>query len=234
MYLVHATIYQRLGDVYDKLSDETKNLQDEEKSEFYYQQAVELMPSPSNKEKLIQRSNKNYNYSNAFKELKDLREKDQLSFERLVQLGEYHVKKGSLEEDEDILNDAASIYPIAFTKTTENQALNFFLDDEDLEAVKLYHQLLEVPDTKKDYIYYTLARLYIDDIIRDTANAMVYLENAIDHGFDYTWVMDFDPLFYDLRDHPKWKALRARLPESNISEKLNEVEANVYLRPISR
>ena len=229
-----ANIYQRLGDVYEQLSIRSKNLNDEEASEGYYQKAADLLPNPSNKEKLIQRSNKNYNYSNAFKELKYLRNKDQLSFEGIVQLGEYHVKKGSLDEDEGILDYAASVYPIQFTKTIENKALNFFLDEDYEEAIELYKQLLEVEETRKDHLHYTLARLYMDDILLDTATAMVYLEKAIDLGFDYTWVIDFDPIFSDQHEHPEWKRLRARLPESNINEKLKEADSDVYLRPIFR
>jgi tetratricopeptide (TPR) repeat protein len=229
-----ANVYQRLGDVYDQLSIHSNNLNDEEVSEGYYQKAADILPNPSNKEKLIQRSNKNYNYSNAFKELKYLRDKDQLSFEGIVQLGEYHVKKGSLDEDEGILDYAASVYPIPFTKTIENKALNFFLDEDYEEAIELYKQLLEVDETRKDHLHYTLARLYMDDILLDTATAMIYLEKAIDLGFDYTWVIDFDPIFSDQHEHPEWKRLRARLPESNINEKLKEADADVYLRPIFR
>ena len=152
---------------------------------------------------------------------------------RLVQLGEYHVKKGSLDEDEGILDDAAAVYPIEFTKTIENEALNYFLDEDYVDAIVLYKQLPDAPETRKEFIHYTLARCYMDDILLDTTTAMIHLEIALDLGFNYTWVMDYDPIFSDQHDHPRWLELRARLPKSNIDEKLMEVEANVYLRPIS-
>jgi hypothetical protein len=91
---VISDCFKMAGDIHKKLSIQNNSIFDEEKAEYYYQLSADANPTPGNKERLINRSIANSNFSNALKELRALNNDSLINFDALLKLSNFEIKEG--------------------------------------------------------------------------------------------------------------------------------------------
>ncbi len=175
------------------------------KAYTYYQKAVDLKPANASlRLKLIDTYSDTYHYQDALAQLDTLYNRKEINLSKHLLLAKYYMQAGRFAEAETLLKDAQKIHPYNQMEITDLKGRLQLLSGKAKEALEIYKQLLA--DNKKDsMIMYGIGR--INAKLGNKAEAWKWLEAALKNGFNYSYVLLFDPLFDSLRKSANWKIL---------------------------
>ncbi|MBX9785049.1 MAG: caspase family protein [Chitinophagaceae bacterium] len=188
----------------------------------HYQQSVDMLPvNTSVRNKLIDVYNGLYQFSRAFINLDTLAARNELIFEKQVLYCKYFVHAGNYDAAVKYLLDADTVYPYPLLKLKDLFARMYLLSDNYKNALSYYRECLELQPNDSCAMY-SISRVYA--LQKNNAKAIQWLRKAVDAGFNYGWVLKFDPAMQQLRKSSEYKSVMRR--------KMKEYPApsNVYNR----
>lgn len=171
----------------------------------YYNKSVELSPANAGlRIKLIHTGKAIYKNRAVLEQLNYLYDHQQINFPDRMLLAEFDIHAGEFITSKKILTEAQSIYPYALQATNELLGRHYLLSKQPALAINFYKQV-SVNQAKDPLTLYTIARLYSQT--GNKAEAWKWLENALNKGFSYQYVLNSDPAWIEFRKTAKWTGL---------------------------
>jgi tetratricopeptide (TPR) repeat protein len=150
------------------------------------------------------------NYTALFKnkdalaQLNYLNDSNQINFEKRLLLAQYNIQAGQFEKATVLLKQAALISPYKNSEMETLKGRLIFLSKKPADAIKFYQAYL-LTNTSDSIACYTLARIYAK--AGKTKDAFRYLQIAVKNGFNYSYVLKYDPYLDKLRKNEKWQTV---------------------------
>lgn len=169
----------------------------------YYQASIDAAPENSGvREKLIDAYHITYQYSDALNNLHYLKERQELNLEKMLLLADYTMRRSKFGSADSLLQQVKNIYPYPLAAAIDLQARNYLLQEKADIAIKQY-ELLLTNDAANNSAMYSISRMYA--LKNDKTKSLLWLHKAYDHGFNYKWVLDNDPLMMNMRKTNEWQ-----------------------------
>ena len=151
-------------------------------------------------------------FTDALDQMNILMENGQLDYELMLERIKYKIYKGvGRAEITNDIKTAREINPFDTNKLNQSLGLNYVLDGDVTNAERTIKELID-QDLNVNQNYYTLARLKVNN--GKEKDGLKYLKKAIENGFQFSWVVDRDASWNDVRETKKFLELRNRLPAS--------------------
>ena len=196
--LVLAGVNTKLGDLYN-----WQGLPDS--AIYFYEAAVELDPTNAGiRNKLVEIYALNYRFSNALTQLDSLYKKREISYDKQLLLATYFMQDGHFSEAEKLLKDAGLLKPVLDTVLIALNAKLAMLDNKPEEAMAYFNRLYLLNKTDKINLY-NMARLQATT--GNKTQAFNWLNLAVEAGFNYNYVLKYDPALKNLRKDAYWKKM---------------------------
>ena len=145
-----------------------------------------------------------YKYRAVLEQLNYLYDSSQINFPKQLLLVQFAMYAGQFERSNKILQEAAVIYPYALPEYADLMGRLYLLSKKYDMALDFYQAYSNIyPDNAGTL--YTMARLSAANGQKD--DALLFLKTAIGKGFNYSFVLDSDPLMADLRKTAAWNAV---------------------------
>lgn len=197
----------------------------------YFEKSLALIPGNANARlTLIDIYKALYKNRAALKQLNYLYDSSQINFEKRMLMAKFTVHAGQFTTANSLLNKAEMIYPYTVPEITDLRGRLNLLYGKPKEAITFYKAYLRTDmdwidiystedsttadgDRIVTYVFgdrrrftaYTLSRLYAGT--ENKSEAFKWLETAIEYGFNYSFVLQNDPLMEELRKTAKWRTL---------------------------
>ena len=196
----------------------------------YFEKSLALVPGNINARlKLVELYTALYKNSKAFEQLNYLYDSGRISFNNRLLFAKFNILAGNFDKATQLLNKADSIHPYFLPEIYNLYGLSNMLANKSKEAIAFYKSYIKAdridsyyvgdstsPDgfiiplyarieDKRSIAAYTLSRLYAETA--NKAAALQWLETAIGYGFNYSFVLQNDPLMDGLRKTAKWQTL---------------------------
>ena len=141
--------------------------------------------------------------------------KEQAFQKQLDQKDKEAQKQSELKEKEakQLLEEARIIHPYYIPAIEDLSGRLLLLSGQPKQALYYYQGYLRGNENDSMALY-TIGRLYAQ--IGNTSAAWKSLELSLKNGFNYSWVLKFDPVWNAYRQSPKWKALTDRYPNNKL------------------
>jgi tetratricopeptide (TPR) repeat protein len=186
----------------------------------YFEKSLSLNPDDANVRMTLidnyRALNKN---KDAYEQLNYLNDSSQINFENRLLLTQFNIQAGQFEKATVLLNQAELISPYKNSEMETLKGRLIFLSKKPAEAIKFYQAYL-LTNAKDSIACYTLARIYAK--AGKTKDALRYLETAIKNGFNYSFVLKYDPYLDKLRKNEKWKRILASVKPQTYKSFSNE------------
>lgn len=196
--IVLAGVNSKLGDLYN-----WQGLPDS--AVYFYEAAVELNSTDAGtRNKLVETYVHTYRFANALTQLDSLYKKNELSFDKQLLLATFYMQDGRFEDAGKLLNDAELITPIFNPVLISLKAKLAMLNNKPKQVLDYYNRLYLVNKTDSINLY-CLARLEAKN--GNKPEAWKWLELALQAGFNYKYVIEFDPALKNLHKETKWKKM---------------------------
>ena len=207
-----ADINYKIGDLYMMLRKPLEAAK-------FYKISVDILPiNSSARIKMIDIYDKHYYYQAGMEQLDSLNNKNELNFPNLVLLAKYDMHAGAFNKSDVLLQRADSVYPYKITAIDDLRGRLNLLAANPKKALPFYQNFLSA--NPGDYsTMYTIAKLYA--LSDNQQSAWKWLEKAVDSGFRYSWVLEFDPSWEKYRSQSKWKTIKSRYPMKTYSSQEN-------------
>ena len=177
----------------------------------FYAASVNLSPLNAGfRLTLIDISKSLYKNSLALENLEYLYKNRQINFPDRLLLAEFDIHAGTFNEAKDLLDTARAIYPYTVPAISDLNGRLQLLSGQPRQALPWYTDYLSL--TPGDSItMYTIARLYAE--MGNTESAWKWLEKSMNNGFNYSFVLAYDPAWEKYRGTAKWNTVSARFPK---------------------
>ncbi len=174
----------------------------------HYRKSVELMPANSGvRLKLIDAEDTTYQFSDAFINLDTLKNRGELNFEKMLLLAKYYMHMSRFGEAEGLLNKAAATHLHAIPAVFGLYGRLYLLQQKPEKAISYYRQYLQLQPNDA-LAMYSISRMYA--LQGNNQQSLKWLTKAFNAGFNYSWVLKFDPLMDKLRKTAGWRSLVAK------------------------
>lgn len=174
----------------------------------HYQKSVDMLPLNSSvRNKLIDVYDGLYQFSNASINLDTLTARNELTFEKQLLQSKYFIHSAKYLEAESNLIEAEDIYPYASSVINDLFGRLYLLVGNSKDAIKYYLQYLELLPGDSCAMY-SISRIYA--MQKNKTKAFEWLTKAINHGFNFSWVLGADPAMNGLRSTSKFKNILAK------------------------
>lgn len=190
-----ATVNDKIGDLYNwqGITDSAVN---------FYEAAIDLNETDAGiRNKLVETYTSNYDYSKALIQLDTLSNKYELNFEKQLTLANFFIQDSRFAEAEKLLTAAEKINPITNVELINLKGRLAALTQKPKLALENYYQIYNLNKGDKNNLY-TIARLHA--AAGHTPEAWKWLYLALEAGFNYTYVLKYDPLMQKLHKDDKW------------------------------
>lgn len=179
------------------------------KASPYYKTTVDLKPDDANTRiKLVDSYAYDFNFKDALEQLDSLNSRHEINFDKRLMLSEFLVHAGRFDEAAVLLKEAQQIHPYRISTIADLNGRLYLLKKDQAKAIPFYMDYLsQVPGDS--LCMYSIARLYAQS--GKKAAAMEWLQKAISHGYDYSWVLKMDPAFNAMRKQSQWTKLMAQV-----------------------
>ncbi|MGB4938014.1 MAG: tetratricopeptide repeat protein [Ferruginibacter sp.] len=201
---------------------------------YFYTSSLSLNPDDAGtRNKLIGIYSASYRFSEALAQLDSLSNRQELNFEKKLILADYKLRDGQISEAEKLLGEAEQITPVTSTALTGLKAELERKKGNFKQAIDIYTGIYE--SNKKDSMaIYNMARL--NALLGNKKEAWKWLKLAWNEGFNYTYVLIYDPAFSSIRKDPSWnaaiKAMKVNQYNSDFA-KWDEMYAGLTENPAS-
>ena len=193
--MLEAAVNAKLGDLYywQGLTDSAI---------YFYEAAIELNETDAGiRNKLVETYTSNYNYTKALIQLDTLNNKNELNFDKQLVLANFYMQDGYFAEADKLLQTAAKINPVFNVELTALKGRLATLIKKPKLALENYKLIYELNKTDNINLY-TIARLYA--ATGNKPQAWKWLNLALEAGFNYTYVLKYDPSLQSFRKDNKW------------------------------
>ncbi len=180
-----------------------------EKAIPYYQQSIETDPLNANiRSKLIQLYANTFQYGKALEQLDSLDHRGEINFPEKLMAAWYYSRSGNFEKADTLLKAAEKIHPFKVKETALLRSKLYLLSGRPKQAIPAFmEQFLQ--NQGDSAIMYTISRLYAQTANR--TEALQWLQKAIDNGFNFSKVVDADPVWDPYRRSVKWQLLNTAI-----------------------
>jgi tetratricopeptide (TPR) repeat protein len=124
-------------------------------------------------------------------------------------LAKYYIHESRFAEAAVLLKDAQQIHPYKIAAITDLNGRLRLLSKQPKQALVYYTNYLAMNPADASTMY-TIAR--INAQAGNSSDAWKWLEMAMNHGFRYGWVLQFDTVWDSYRKQPKWSDLQKSFP----------------------
>ncbi|MBK8686653.1 MAG: hypothetical protein IPN26_17630 [Bacteroidetes bacterium] len=144
-----------------------------------------------------------------------LKQQGKLEFEQYMHYADAKSKNNLFAEAESILADYLKVDPTP-TDASEHLLIRIKLaqsnTEEGLRRIKEW-----MKNHPNDFqMMYALSRILCEQ--QKQNESLTWLQKALDSGFNYYWVLQYDTVWQKLRNTPEWKALTAKISRPEITE----------------
>jgi tetratricopeptide (TPR) repeat protein len=195
----------------------------------YFEKSLSLVPVNANARlTLVDLYKALYKNRKAFNQLNYLNDSSQINFEKRLLLARYNIYAGQFDKATALLNKIDSVHPFilpektkqsyrsyilkdapqAVLETTNLKGLSNMLAGKPKEAISFYNKSVaeqQLNPGYNNYALYSLARLHA--ATGNTNEAWKYLQDAINTGFNFSYVLQNDSYMYGLRKTAKWQTM---------------------------
>jgi Tfp pilus assembly protein PilF/uncharacterized caspase-like protein len=192
-----------------------------EKASPYYKKSLGIKPGDANtRTKLTQTYAMTYLYQDALAQLDTLYNRKEINFTMQLLYSKYLIHSGSFVKAEDLIKEAEKNHPFGIPELTDLSGRLKFMSAKPNDALPFYQKYLA--QNKNDYsTLYTLAKLYAQ--LGNKMNAWKNLEEALDKGFPYSYLLKNDSIWDEYRKDDKWnniiiKKLKEKIYPKNKAE----------------
>ena len=164
--------------------------------------SLEFVPDNANTRlQIVDVSASTYRNRVGLEQLSFLYDSSQINFQNRLLFSELAMYAGQFDKSKKVLNEADAINPYPLTEITDLNGRLAFLSGKTKEAIAFYKAIVnEKPGDS--YSCYSLARLYA--IEKNNKEAMLWLKQAINKGFNYSFILKYDPVMDNLRHKADW------------------------------
>ncbi len=193
-----ADINNKIGDFYWWLG-----LPDDASKHYFV--AVNIQPdNAGTREKLVNCYNAAYLYQDALTQLDSLYRRKEINFPKQLMLARYKIHSGLFAEAQTLLDAAEKVHPYIQNEIIDLNGRLQLLSQNPKKALEYYTQLLD-RNPNDSMVMYSIARLYAKR--KNDNEALKWLQKSLKNGFNYSFVLKYDPYMKDLRKSPKWNSL---------------------------
>lgn len=176
----------------------------------YYDMAIKMAPeNGAFRLKMIDIAHALYKNRMALANLEYLYNQKQINFPGRILLSEFDIAAGQFGEARKILEEAEAIYPYNLPAIHDLRGRSFLMAKQPEQALPWYTKYL-AENGNDEKTTYTIARLHAQ--MTDNEGAWRWLETSLKKGFNYSWVLKFDPVWEPYRNSKKWNDLIAQYP----------------------
>ena len=177
----------------------------------FYDMAIKMSPENAPfRMKMVDIAHDLFRNRVALENLEYLYEQKQINFDHQKLLAEFDIHAGKFDTAKKILDEVEAIYPYNVPEIQDLNGRLFLLSKQFEKALPMYRQYLAENNNDKKTVY-TIARLYA--LMKNDEEAWKWLEDAMKKGFNYSWVLQYDPTWENYRGSQQWKDLMARYPD---------------------
>ncbi len=177
----------------------------------YYDLAIKMSPdNAAFRLKMVNITHDLYKNKTALENMEYLYDQKQINFTDRMLLAEFDIHSGQFDIAKKILDEADAIYPYNVPAIHDLNGRLLLLSKKPKEALPWYVRYSAENNNDKGTTY-TIARLYAQ--MDNKPDAWKWLETAIKKGFNYSWVLKFDPTWEAYRATPQWSGLMAKYPK---------------------
>jgi tetratricopeptide (TPR) repeat protein len=142
-----------------------------------------------------------YKNRQAMEQLSYLYDKKQINFPHRLLFAKFNMYAGQFVQSKKILDEAEAINPYTLPEITDLRGRFYLLANDPNKAISFYKTYLTTKPVDANTCY-TLARLYAGK--KNNPEAFIWLEKAINSGFNYSFILKEDPLMTWLSKTDKW------------------------------
>lgn len=171
----------------------------------YYKASIDLKPDDAaTRLKLVDTYAAVYLLQDALAQLDSLNIRKEINFPKQLLLAKYDIHSGRFAEAQQLLQEAKKIHPYVIPEIIDLNGRLQLLSQHPKEALGFYTQLYN--ENKNNFlVMYSIARLYAK--LGNDAEAFKWLQLSLQKGFNYSYVLRFDPYTESLRKSAKWNSL---------------------------
>jgi tetratricopeptide (TPR) repeat protein len=209
-----ASIYFKIAEIYIRAGSKKRAFP-------YFEKSLSMLPDNANiRIKLAEVYTALHKNSAALTQLNYLYDSILISFDKRLQLARFNMYAGNFAKANALLKKADTIHPYVLPEIHNLYGLSNMLANKPEQAIPFYeNNIKQVERVKRKFPAYTLASLYAKT--GNYQKALQWLETAIGYGFNYSFVLQNDPLMEKLRNTPKWKTLVGSIAKKAYSKTIN-------------
>ena len=186
----------------------------------YYANAVDLVPTNAGfRLKMIDVCHRLFKNRKGLENLEYLYKNNQINFPDRMLLAEFDIHAGQFAEAKKLLDSALTIHPYYIPAIEDLNGRLLLLSGQPKEALPYYRAYL-TGNENDSMALYTIGRLYAK--MGNATEAFKWLEKSMAKGFNYSFVLTYDPAWASYRKLPAWEALNKRFPKKKIYQNANK------------
>ncbi len=171
----------------------------------HYQKSIEMLDvNTSVRNKLIDLCNQLYRFTDAGIHLDTLAARNELTFEKLLLQTKYFIHRGKFNQAQLNLTVAGALYPYLSETVVDYTGRMHLLSRNYKVSLASYQELLKLYP-KNSCVMYSISRIYA--LQKNKSKSLEWLRKAVNAGFNYGWVLKFDPAIESLRNTSGYKEI---------------------------
>jgi len=172
----------------------------------YLEKSISLVPDNANARlTLVDIYKALYKNRAALNQLNYLNDSNQVNLPKRILFAQFNIRAGQFDKANASLNKTESYVPYNVLEINNLRGLAAMLDNKPKQAIDFYQKSIHAQQTDPWFNHYSLARLYAK--MGNTKQAWKALQNAINFGFNYGYVLQNDSYLDSLRKTAKWQSL---------------------------
>jgi tetratricopeptide (TPR) repeat protein len=179
------------ADINDRLGDFFTWLGIPDSAAEHYKVAVDIIPANAGiREKMVLSYDAAYLFQNGMGQLDSLFNRKEINFPMQLLFAKYKIHSGLFKEAQALLDAAEKIHPYQIAEIYDLNGRLQLLSSHSKGALASYSKLLLL-NGKDSMVLYNIARLYAKE--GNKKEAKKWLDQAVKNGFNYSYVINFDP-----------------------------------------
>ena len=138
-----------------------------------------------------------------------LYEHQQINFPKRLLFAEFLVHSSQFEKAKKVIEEVQAIHPYVVPETFDLMGRLYLLSGQPTQAIRFYKDFLASSKNNPNTLY-TIASLYAK--AGNGTEAWKWLQESLIKGFRYSWVLQYDPSWKNLRNTKNWDNLIKRFP----------------------
>lgn len=197
---------ETLGDIFYKIGNIYLWAGSKKQAYPHFEKSLALVPANANTRlKLVDTYTALFKNRAALQQLNYLHDSTEINFEKRLLLAKFNIHAGEFKKANDLLTRAEIIYPYLLPVIDNLRGLANMLAGKPGNAITFYKKSFNAQETDPWFNSYSLARLNAKT--GNTKDAWKYLQTAVDHGFNYSFVLQNDIYMESLRKTDKWQTM---------------------------